>query len=75
MQASGKPATVALAHRAIEQSKFEVLYGTRDLSRLKAEIQNLQAQINGSRKVIAETRAFLERLEPQAPRIHSPKIY
>src|SRR5262249_52308772 len=59
------PATVelAVAYRAIQESKLAVQDGKRDLSRLKGEIQDLRHQVDISRKAIAETRAFIEHLE------------
>jgi peptidoglycan hydrolase CwlO-like protein len=54
---------LALAHRAIQESKSAVQYGKRDVSRLQAEIQDLRHQMNISRKAIIETRAFIEHLD------------
>ena len=62
------PMLDTLTFRAIEQSKLEVRSGKQDLGRLRAEIQDLQDQIAGSRKRIAETWTFLKRFEERLPR-------
>jgi hypothetical protein len=53
-----RPVTRAFA--TLRMSQVEAQYATRQLSQMKAGIHELRAHIEQSRKVIAETRAFLK---------------